>query len=171
MVGIKINLNGENTLMKINDILFKIQKALSLKNKELIEAYALVNYEMTEKRLESILKRHQDKGYEEATYEELGLFLDGLVTLKRGENSASSDDDTVVELTNNLILKKLRVAMELKEAELIIVFALAEVNITKRQIGSLFRKEGSKNFKSCSDELLLAFIDGLDEFYYDGEEI
>jgi len=157
--------------MKINDILYKIQKALSLENKTIIEAYALVEYEMSEERLQNILKKHQDKGYEDATYEELGLFLDGLIILKRGISSKVNDEDEVVELTNNLILKKIRVAMELKEVELIILFALAEVNITKRQIGSLFRKEGSKNFKVCSDELLMAFLDGLEEFYYDGEEV
>jgi len=156
--------------MQINDILFKIKKALSLDEKSMQEAYALANYEMSSERLSNILKRRQDKGYEEATYEELGIFLDGLVILKRGPSDKVQKDDAVVELSNNLILKKIRVAMELKEAELIILFALAEVTLTKRQIGSLFRKEGSKNFKACSDELLMAFLDGLDEFYYDGEE-
>jgi len=157
--------------MKINDILFKIQRALSLDNKSIIEAYALAEYTMTEERLVNILKKHQDKGYEEATYEELGVFLDGLVLLKRGPSDKVADENEAVALTNNLILKKIRVAMELKEAELMILFALAEVTLTKRQIGSLFRKEGGKNFKVCSDELLIAFLDGLDEFYYDGEEI
>jgi len=159
--------------MQINDILFKLKKALSLDDKELIEAYRLADYEMSEERLEKILKRRQDKGYEDATYEELGVFLDGLVLLKRGPSDkvANEDEDEAVALTNNLILKKVRVAMELKEPELVILFALAEVNLTKRQIGSLFRKEGGKNFKVCSDELLMAFLEGLDEFYYDGEEI
>jgi len=171
MVGTETNSDGENILMQINDILFKIKTALSLESKIIQEAYALVEYEMSEERLENILKKHQDKGYVEATFEELGLFLDGLVILKRGSSDKTQDEDEVVELTNNLILKKIRVAMELKEAELVIVFALAEVTLTKRQIGSLFRKEGGKNFKACSDELLLAFLDGLDEFYYDGEEV
>ena len=171
MVGTKTNLNGENILMQINDILFKIKTALSLESKMIQEAYALVEYDMSKERLENILKKHQDKGYVEATFEELGLFLDGLVILKRGPSDKTQDEDEVVELTNNLILKKIRVAMELKEAELVIIFALAEVTLTKRHIGSLFRKEGGKNFKVCSDELLLAFLDGLDEFYYDGEEV
>jgi len=157
--------------MQINDILFKIKTALSLSNSEIIEAYKLADFTMSEERVSNIVKRHQDKGYEEATYEELGLFLDGLVVLKRGENSKKVDSDEVVELTNNLILKKLRVAMNLKESELVIIFALAEVTLSKRQIGSLFRKEGGKNFKACSYELLMAFIEGLDEFYYDGEEV
>ena len=157
--------------MQINDILFKIKTALSLDNEAIIKAYTLVEYEMSQERLTDILKKRQDKGYAEATYEELGLFLDGLILLKRGKPSTTKDEDEVFELTNNLILKKLRVALELKEAELVILFALAEVTITKRQIGSLFRKEGGKNFKACSDELLLSFLEGLDEFYYDGKEI
>jgi len=157
--------------MQINDILFKIKTALSLDNEAIIKAYTLVEYEMSQERLTDILKKRQDKGYAEATYEELGLFLDGLILLKRGQPSTTKDEDEVFELTNNLILKKLRVALELKEAELVILFALAEVTITKRQIGSLFRKEGGKNFKACSDELLLSFLEGLDEFYYDGKEI
>ena len=157
--------------MKINDILFKIKTALSLSEEEMIKAYALVDYTMNKERLKNILKRRQDEDYEEATYEELGIFLDGLVRLKRGVSDKVVTSDEAVALSNNLIMKKLRVALELKEPELIIIFALAEINLSKRQIGSLFRKEGTKNFKEASDELLMAFIEGLDEFYYDGEEI
>jgi len=142
-----------------------------LDTKQIIEAYKLANFEMSEERLINILKRRQDDGFEQVTFEELGTFLDGLVLLKRGPSDKEVNEDEVVELTNNLILKKIRVAMELKEAEMVILFGLAEVVLTKRQIGSLFRKEGGKNFKACSDELLMSFLDGLDEFYYDGEEI
>ncbi len=156
--------------MKINDILYKIKTALSLSDKEIIEAYALVSYEMTVQRLDAILKRRQDKGYEDATYEELGVFLDGLITLKRGESSSKKESEELA-LSNNLILKKLRIAMELKEAELMILFALVDAPLNKRQIGALFRAENHKNFKACSDELLMLFLEGLDEFYYDGEEI
>jgi len=156
--------------MKINDILFKIKTALSLSDKAMIQAYALVDYKMRPPRLEAILKRHQDQGYEEATYEELGIFLDGLIALKRGERPKTPQDEDI-PLTNNLILKKLRIALELKEPELMIVFGLVDVPLTKRQIGSLFRAEGHKNFKACSDELLMLFLEGLDEFYYDGEEV
>ncbi len=157
--------------MQINDILFKLKKALSLSQEDIIKAYALADYEMTKERLESILKRRQDRGYQEATYEELGVFLDGLVLLKRGSSDKVANENEPIALTNNLILKKVRVAMELKEPELLILFALAEVELSKRQIGALFRKEGTKNFKACSDEVLMAFLEGLDEFYYDGEEI
>lgn len=155
--------------MKTNDILYKIKKALNLTQEEIMEAYKLADYKMDNTHLDSLLKRHQDKGSKLCSYEELGVFLDGFVILKRGPSPKKQNNDEAVELTNNLILKKLRIALELKEAETEIIFSLGEAELSKQQLASLFRKEGHKNFKECSDELLMAFLDGLDEFYYVGE--
>lgn len=158
-------------LISTNEVLYRIKKALSLSMSEMLEAYALEEYEMKEAHLDSLLKRRQDKNFMLCSYEELGVFLDGLVTLKRGPSPTTRNAEENVELTNNLILKKLRVALELKESEIEIIFGLADVELSKQQLSSLFRKEGHKNFKACSNELLMAFLEGLDEFYYTGEEI
>jgi len=157
--------------LKTNDILYKIKKALNLSQEEMMEAYKLADYKMDATHLDSLLKRRQDEGSKLCSYEELGVFLDGFVILKRGPSPKKSNNDEAVELTNNLILKKLRIALELKEAETEIIFSLADVELSKQQLASLFRKEGHKNFKECSDELLIAFLDGLDEFYFVGDEI
>ncbi len=159
------------TIVSTNEILYRIKKALNLSREKMLEAYRLEEYNMDVLRLNALLKRRLDKGFELCSYEELGVFLDGLVTLKRGPSPKKPDNDAVVELTNNLILKKLRIALELKEAETEIIFGLAEVELSKQQLASLFRKEGHKNFKACSDELLMAFLEGLDEFYYVGGEM
>lgn len=156
-------------LIKTNEILYRIQKALNLTEEEMLKAYELEAYTMDASHLSSLLTRHQDKDFVPATYEELGVFLDGLVTLKRGPSPKKSNSEEAVELTNNLILKKLRIALELKEPETEIIFGLADVDLSKQQLSSLFRKENHKNFKPCSDELLMAFLDGLDEFYYVGD--
>ena len=156
-------------LINTNEILYRIQQALNLTTEEMIEAYKLEAYNMETSHLESLLKRRNDIGFILCTYEELGLFLDGLVTLKRGPSPKKANNDEVIELSNNLILKKLRIALELKEAETEIIFGLADIELTKQQLASLFRKEGHKNFKACSDELLMAFLEGLDEYYYVGD--
>jgi len=155
--------------LKTNDILYKIQKALSLTQEEMIEAYKLADYKMAATHLDSLLKRRQDEDSKLCSYEELGIFLDGFVILKRSPSTKKENNDEIVELTNNIILKKLRIAIELKEAETEIIFSLGEAELSKQQLASLFRKEGHKNFKECSDELLMAFLDGLDEFYFVGE--
>ena len=156
-------------IISTNEILYRIKKALHLTNEEMIEAYRLEDYIMETSRLDSLLKRRLDKDFQLCSYEELGVFLDGLVSLKRGPSPKKDGEEEAVELTNNLILKKLRIALELKEAEVEIIFGLADVELSKQQLASLFRKEGHKNFKMCSDELLMAFLDGLDEFYYKGD--
>ena len=158
-------------MLQTNDILYKIKKALSLSNEEMLQAYTLEAYDMTEAHLDALLKRRHDKSFERCSYEELGVFLDGLVTLKRGPSPKKPNDDEAVELTNNLILKKLRIALELKEPETEIIFGLGDAALSKQELKSLFRKEGHKNFKACSDELLSAFLEGLDEYYYTGEEV
>jgi len=153
-----------------NEILYRIKKALNLSEEEILKAYELEEYEMKASHLDALLTRRQDKSFQLCSYEELGVFLDGLVTLKRGP-SPKNNENLEVTLTNNLILKKLRIALELKEAETEIIFGLADVTLTKQQLASLFRKESHKNFKKCSDALLIAFLEGLDEFYYVGDDI
>jgi len=154
-----------------NEILYRIQKALSLTTEDILKTYQFEGYTMKPAHLEALLKRRMDKGFLQCSYEELGIFLDGLVTLKRGESPKNRNDDEAVELTNNLILKKLRIALELKEAEIEIIFGLADITLSKQQLKSLFRKEGHKNFKPCSDDLLMSFLEGLDEFYYVGGDM
>ena len=158
-------------LINTNEILYKIQKALSLTEKEMLDIYALEEYNISETEIKSLLTRRQEKDFKICSYEALGVFLDGFITFKRGASPKKSETKEAIALSNNLILKKLRIALELKEAELEIIFGLADIELSKQQLSSLFRKESHKNFKLCSDTLLMSFLEGLDEFYYDGKEI
>ncbi|WP_294957026.1 DUF1456 family protein [Sulfurovum sp.] len=155
--------------MDTNDIFYKISKALSLTEEEILQAYKLEGYPMTPEHLEALLKKRVDKGFTSCSYEELGVFLDGLVILKRGPSPQKNEKKEAVELTHNLILKKLRAALNLKEADMEIIFGLGDAKLSRQEFKSLFRKENHKNFKACSDVLLMAFLEGLDEFYYVGE--
>jgi len=156
-------------LASTNEILYRIQKALNLSIDEILEAYKLESYNIDALHLSSLLKRRQDKDFMLCSYEELGVFLDGLIALKRGPSPKKVNNDEVIELTNNLILKKLRIALELKEAETEIIFGLGDAELSKQQLSSFFRKESHKNFKPCPDSTLMAFLEGLDEFYYVGD--
>lgn len=153
-----------------NEIFYRIYNAIHLSITDILKAYELESYPIEEAYLKTLLLRRQDKDFQPCSYEELGVFLDGLVSLKRGKNPNKDQSKESVELTNNLILKKLRIAQELKEAEVEIIFGLGDATLTKQQLSALFRKESHKNFKPCSDTLLMAFLDGLDEFYYIDED-
>jgi len=150
------------SIINTNEILYRIQKALNLSTQEILEAYTIEEHSMEISHLESLLVRHQNKNFKLCSYEELGIFLDGLVALKRGVSVTKVPNDETVELTNNLILKKLRISLEFKDAQMQSVFALGGVHLSKQQLASLFRNPNHKNYKACSLELLIAFFDGLD---------
>ena len=156
--------------MRALEILFAIKQSLGLSYAELVAILKLQGFEIDEEQLRTLLSKRKKKEFESIGYELLGNFLDELITYKRGENRANKKEDEEVILTYNTILKKLRIALELKELELFILFELADHPLTKQQIRSLFRSENHKNFKRCDKATMKAFLHGLNEFYYQGEQ-
>ena len=64
-------------------------------------------------------------------------------------------------MSNNDIMKKLRVAMKFTDDDIIKVLALVDFRVTKTELGAIFRKEDHPNFKPCGDQLLRNFLNGL----------
>ncbi|WP_282054311.1 DUF1456 family protein [Maribacter luteus] len=64
-------------------------------------------------------------------------------------------------MTNNDIFKKLRVALMLRDDEIVEILKLVDFNITKSELGALFRKEDHPNYMECGDQILRNFLNGL----------
>ena len=64
-------------------------------------------------------------------------------------------------LTNNDILKKLRVALNLKDDDIIQILKLCDFEIGKTELSSFFRKDDHPNYRPCGDQLLRNFLNGL----------
>jgi uncharacterized protein YehS (DUF1456 family) len=64
-------------------------------------------------------------------------------------------------LTNNDILKKLRVAHKLRNEDIIDILKLADFEISKGALGDLFRNEDQPGFEEAGDQILRKFLDGL----------
>ncbi|TWI98100.1 uncharacterized protein DUF1456 [Mucilaginibacter frigoritolerans] len=64
-------------------------------------------------------------------------------------------------MSNNDIMKKLRVALQFTDDDIIEVLKLADFRITKTELGAIFRKEDHPNFKPCGDQILRNFLNGL----------
>ncbi len=64
-------------------------------------------------------------------------------------------------MTNNDIFKKLRVALQLKDDDIISILKLVDFKISKSELGAIFRKEDHPNYKDCGDQLLRNFLNGL----------
>lgn len=149
--------------MTNNDILRRFRYALDISNITMIEIFKQTGHEIDQPTLIDLLKKEDEEGYRECTPELMMLFLDGLIIHKRGRRDAAAGKNAphVDELTNNGILKKLRIALDLKEDDMITLMKLASVTISKSELSALFRNPGHKNFKPCGDQFLRNFLQGL----------
>jgi uncharacterized protein YehS (DUF1456 family) len=64
-------------------------------------------------------------------------------------------------MSNNDIMKKLRVAMKFTDDDIVAVLKLADFNVTKTELSAIFRAEDHPNFKPCGDQILRNFLNGL----------
>jgi uncharacterized protein YehS (DUF1456 family) len=64
-------------------------------------------------------------------------------------------------MSNNDVMKKLRVALKLNDEEIVKILLMANFTITKSELGAIFRNEDHPNFKPCGDQILRNFLNGL----------
>jgi len=64
-------------------------------------------------------------------------------------------------MNNNDVFKKLRVALKLRDDQIVDILKLVDFNITKSELGAFFRSEDHPNYKDCGDQVLRNFLNGL----------
>jgi len=64
-------------------------------------------------------------------------------------------------MNNNDIFKKLRVALQLRDDQIVEILQLVDFRISKGEIGNFFRNEDHEKFMECGDQVLRNFLNGL----------
>lgn len=146
-----------------NDVLRSIRYALDLSDAKVRAIIKLAGCDIEQSDVTNFLKKEEEEGFVECGDEVLVSFLDGLIIHHRGKMEARPDQHKKPEsrLSNNTILKKLRVAFELKEEDMHKVLELAGLNVSKPELSALFRTKGHKNYRECGDQFLRNFLKGL----------
>lgn len=149
--------------MTNNDILRQLRFALNINDSTMIEIFRLSDHEIEQSSITGLLKKEDEEGFALCGDDVLRYFLDGLILHKRGRKEMRLGETRKSDsrLINNAILKKIRIALELKEDDMLGILKLANVDISKHELTALFRKEGHKNYKECGDQFLRKFLKGL----------
>jgi uncharacterized protein YehS (DUF1456 family) len=149
--------------MARNDLLRSIRDALNIDDATMIQIFSHAGRPVGQSTIIALMKTEDQDDYIPCSDPVLGLFLDGLIIHKRGRQDGQSTpaEKPVPLLTHNAVLKKLRIALDLKEDDLIGILKLAGVVISKHELTALFRKQGHKHYKECNDRFLGDFIKGL----------
>ena len=151
-----------------NDIIRRLRYALRLSNAVMAEIFKLSGHNLQECEILDLLKKGTEAGYVACSDQLLVLFLDGLIILKRGKEESSNPrtkQSPETSISNNMVLKKLRIAFNFKEEDMLGMFKRAGYTIAKPELSALFRKQGGKNYKACGDQILKKFLLGVTVFY------
>lgn len=147
--------------MTNNDYLRSIRFLLDVSDAKLIEIMKLADFSIPLEEVKSYLKNEDDENYIKCSDEVMAHFLDGLVYYKRGKDESRPIIPFELPITNNTVLKKLRVAFALKEEDMHEILSKAGFNVARSELSALLRKKGHINYRDCGDQLLRNFLKGL----------
>ena len=147
--------------MNNNDVLRRIRYALDISNPGMIDIFKLSGCTLEQPTLLKLLKKEEEEEFISCSNPLLSFFLDGLIIHRRGRRDSGELPKPDASLNNNAILKKLRIALDLKEDDMLALMKLAGVIISKTELSALFRNKGHKHFKECGDQFLRNFLQGL----------
>lgn len=143
-----------------NDVLRSLRFMLNISEFKLVEIVQLGGGEVTQAEMNGFIKKEDEPGFVECRQNVMAHFLNGLIYLKRGRDE-SRPALTPDLPTNNVVLKKLRVAFELKDEDILALLKDVDFDISKGELSAFFRKEGHPNFRACGDQFLRNFLKGL----------
>ena len=147
--------------MTNNDILRRLRYALQLNDAQLVKVIAHTEKKVTTGEVASWLKPENDPDLVAVEEVMLCRFLDGLIIEKRGLRPDGQIPEPRESLSNNEVLRKLRIALNLREEGMIEVFQETEFVVTKAELSAFFRKEGHRNYRECPEQVLRKFLQGL----------
>lgn len=149
--------------MRTNDIFRKLTQSLPLTVEQIQALFAPSDIDLSDKEVANLLKTDYQPGFEAMPEYILIIFLNNVIDQKRGKKADAQPEvvDKHHKISNNDVLKKLRIAFNLHEQDVRDALKLATIELTKSDLSALFRKPGHVNYKVCDDSLVLDFIEGL----------
>ena len=153
--------------MLTNDILRRVRYALNLDDSKVTEIFALAGTAVTGEQLRTIFMKDDDPGFIRCPDSLAHQFFRGLIIFKRGKKEGTDDSakPLAIELCNNDALWYLRIAMQLKDEDVLAILKKVGVTMGKSELNALFRKKGSDNFRPCGDQFLRNFLAGFTATY------
>ena len=177
--------------MDNNDRLIRLRYALDIKDTDMIKIFKLGGIELTKEEVRKVLTKSKDSfpediyecdeldDYYKAEENEeddnikcndrmLESFLSGFITFKRGkqEPKPGQPEKPAPSMknggsVNNMMLKKLKIALSLTSEDMLNTLEEGGVTVTKGELGAIFRKEGHKHYRECGDNYARKFLRGL----------
>ncbi|PLY03375.1 MAG: DUF1456 domain-containing protein [Desulfuromonas sp.] len=145
--------------MTNNDVLRRLRYIFDCNDSKMIVLFRLGGQEETREQISAWLKKEDDPAGQECNDRQLAVFLNGLIIDRRGKKEGPQPAPEK-RLNNNIIFKKLKIAFNLKNDDVLEYLNLAGMKISPHELSALFRKPGHKHYRECKDQILRNFLKG-----------
>jgi len=112
----------------------------------------------------NFLKNEDEPFYSAIVDIDLAAFLNGFIIEKRGKKEGEEPKPEKT-LNNNIIFRKLRIALDLKEDDVLEILSSVGMHISPHELSAFFRKPSQSQFRPCKDQILRNFLNGLKKRY------
>jgi len=126
----------------------------------MIEIFALGEATVTRAEVSDWLKKEDNPEFKPINDFKLAIFLNGLINYKRGKKEGLQPAPEK-DLTNNVILRKLKIALNLRDDDMLEILKMAGRPISKHELSAFFRKPEQSQYRPCLDQILRNFLQGL----------
>lgn len=155
--------------MDNNNILQRIRYTFDFSDAKMIEIFGQAELDVTRAEVSNWLKKDDDPDFAALNDKQLATFLNGLITDKRGKKDGEQPKPEK-RLTNNLILRKLKIAMNLKSEDMLEMLDLAGFKLSKHELSAFFRKPSQSQYRVCKDQVLRNLLKGMQLKYRPNNE-
>jgi len=146
--------------MTNNDVLRRIRYTFEFDDSKMIAIFGLADLQVNREQISNWLKKDDDPAYQSCRDIDLSIFLNGLINHKRGKKEGPQPEPEK-RLTNNIIFRKLKIALNLKSEDVLAIMDLADLKMSKHELSAFFRKPEHKHYRECKDQILRNFLHGV----------
>ena len=147
-----------------NNILRRLRYTFDLDDSEVMALFSVEGEEVTRAQISSWLKHDDDPDFAPVGDVHMARFLDAFIVKKRGPRDGPARP-TETRLTNNIVLRKLKIALNLHEADMLKLMKIGGMPVGKPELSALFRRAGHKHYRNCQDQFLRKFLVGVQKEY------
>ena len=126
----------------------------------MITVFAQADLSVTGSQVSNWLKKDDDPEQQQCDDRVLACYLNGLSNERRGKKEGPQPEPED-KLNNNIIFKKLKIALNLKAEDILRIMGLVDFTISKHELSAFFRKKGHKHYRECQEQILRNFLHGI----------
>ena len=151
-----------------NDVMRRVRYIFDFNDAKMIAVFALADLSVKRSQIIAWLLKDEDPGFEDCNDLMLATFLNGLISEKRGKKPGPQPKPEQ-RLTNNIILMKLKIALNLQSTDIIATVKLGGFQLSAPELSSFMRRPGHRNYRECKDQVLRYLLKGLQFKYRDDQ--